>query len=146
MKLGTFLFINFMVSFISDIILRDIASVSEPTTIIGSLQPYFRERTVIGAGIYAGITIVIATLFVSIITLHTFLFSVPYTYKTLGLYMIIAYVAGYIIDVIIDKTNLFGPTLRPFYKKAKSGHWGAIAFVFSILVSYIIQKTIVPLL
>lgn len=146
MKLGTFLFINFMVAFVSDIILRDIANVSNPASIIGSLQPYFREKTIIGAGIYAGITIVVATLIVSMITQISQTFTVPHNYQSLALYTIIAYIIGYALDVVIDKTNLFGPTLRPFYERAKSGHWGAIAFIFSVILSYIIQKTIVPLL
>jgi hypothetical protein len=47
---------------------------------------------------------------------------------------------GYSIDIIIDKLKIFGNDLDLYYKTAGAGLWGALAFVFSIIISYIIQK------
>ena len=59
MKLFTFFFINFVVSMISDIILNDIArgNIKFKSKIIDSLKPYFVNKSIIIASIYAGITI-----------------------------------------------------------------------------------------
>ena len=146
MNLYTFLFINFVVAFISDILLNDISTMYPITSMLGSLRPYFQNKMITTAGIYAGITIVIATVFVSFITKCILGFYVPYTTTQLFSYISIAYVVGYIIDKMIEYFDIFGASLHTFYKITGSGHSGAIAFIFSILLSYILQKYIIPLL
>ena len=146
MKIYTFLLINFIVGFISDIILNDLSRSHNPDTIIGSLQDYFKDKGIIEAGIYAGLTIVVAVLMTIFVTRHIFRMKVPYSFKKLVYFSVIGYAVGYILDVVIEKLEIFGDTLDKYYKTAGSGHWGAIAFVFAMTVSYIIEKNIVPLL
>ena len=80
MKLFTFVFINFVVSFISDIVLNDLANPPQPfvfqSEIIRSLQPYFKQKSIIIAGIYAGITICLSLLLVCFISKILFRFYV----------------------------------------------------------------------
>ena len=50
----TFVFINFIVSFLSDIVLNDIASGKTSilqTNIIMSLRPYFKEKSIVFSAI-----------------------------------------------------------------------------------------------
>ncbi len=146
MKLHTFLFINFVVTFISDIVLNDISKIFPRTHILGSLQPYFENKSIIIAGIYAGVTILIATLITSFFSDRVFGFTIPDNSTELIKYLLLAYGLGYGIDKLIEYTNVFGKSLHFFYTVTGSGHSGAIAFVFSIVLSYIIQKYILPLL
>lgn len=148
MNLGTFLFINFIVAIFSDIFLNDISTLYPKTHILGSLKPYFKNKLILEAGLYAGITIIIAVLLVSMFMLLIFgkKYMVPINNYALILYCIIAYILGYIIDVIIEKMNIFGDSLTNFYKITGSGHSGAIALIFSIVISYLLQKYLLPLL
>ena len=140
----TFLFINFVVSFISDIVLNDL---SKSTNLyFSSLAPYFRNKSIIEAGVYAGITIVIALLFQMLISNMVMSFYVPKTGIELSKYCILAYILGYIVDIVIEKFSIFGSTLEAFYRIVGSGHSGAIAFVFSIIISYLLQNNLLPIL
>ena len=59
-NLYTFIFINFIVSFISDIILNDLSQSSYiDSPIIKSLQPYFQKKSIVEAAFYAGLTVVL---------------------------------------------------------------------------------------
>ena len=55
-------------------------------------------------------------------------------------FILISFPLGYVIDIIIDKFKIFGNDLDLYYKIAGAGLWGALAFVFSIIISYIIQN------
>jgi hypothetical protein len=57
----------------------------------------------------------------------------------LARFLLVAFPVGYIMDIVIFKTELFGSSLNPFYKIAGAGFWGAMAFIFSILTSYVIM-------
>ena len=57
-------------------------------------------------------------------------------------FVCLAFPLGYIIDIIIDKFKIFGNELDLYYKTAGAGLWGALAFVFSIIISYLIQNII----
>ena len=150
MKLFTFVFINFVVSFISDIVLNDLSNPPQPfifnSEIINSLQTYFKNKSIIVAGIYAGITICLSLLLVCFISELLFRFYVPNNLYELLLFCGLAFPIGFLIDIVIDKLNIFGKSLQPYYKIAGSGLWGAIAFIFSIVISYSLQKYVVPLL
>jgi hypothetical protein len=146
MKLETFLFINFVVSFMSDIVLNDLSNVFPRKHMIGSLQPYFENKSIVIAGIYAGLTILIATIIVSYISSTIYGFTVPNTVYDLTKYLLLAYIIGYFIDKLIEYGDVFGKSLHLFYRVTGSGHSGAIAFIFSLFISYIIQKYFLPLL
>jgi uncharacterized membrane protein len=145
MKIITFLFINFVVGFLSDIILNDLSR--QPTSelfkskIIQSLKIYFINKSIIHAAFNAGITVVI--ILIPTILLFT-LYSNIFENKTL--FTFFAFIMGFIADIIIDKLNIFGDTLKPFYKLAGSGLLGGLAIAFSVIISYLIHIYLLPIL
>ena len=145
MKTSTFFFINFIVGFISDIILNDLsrktATLLFPSKIIQSLNIYFINKSIIQAAIYAGITVVV--ILIPTVLLFNMYFNV---FENKILFTGCSFVVGYIADIIIDKMNIFGDTLKPFYKLAGSGLWGGLAIVFSVIISYLIQIYLLPIL
>ena len=145
MNTNTFLFINFIVGFISDIILNDLsrkpASQLFPSKIIKSLNIYFVNKSIIQAGIYAGLTVVIVL--IPTIILFNLYFDI---FENKLLFTIFSFITGFISDIIIEKLNIFGNTLKPFYKLAGSGLWGGLAIAFSVVISYLIQIYLLPIL
>tara|TARA_Y100000287_G_C14185679_1_gene337382 strand:- start:251 stop:703 length:453 start_codon:yes stop_codon:yes gene_type:complete len=150
MKYYSFLFINFVVSFLSDIVLNDLSRGKKPiefsSKIIKSLDIYFENKSIIIAGILAGLTVVISLFLTTLISNLILGFSIPKNIIQLLKFCVLSFVLGFIIDILIDKVDLFGKTLRPYYKIAGSGLWGGLAFIFSIIISYIIQKHLLPIL
>ncbi len=59
----------------------------------------------------------------------------PVSLKEIIIFIIMAFVVGWIIDVIIMKADIFGPSLRPFYEKYGAGFWGAASFVFALFIT-----------
>ena len=94
------------------------------------------------SAINAGLTIVAVLLLTMFASHYVFHFTHPRTLRELLKFMLLAFPLGYIADVFIYKTELFGPTLNPFYKIAGAGFSGAAAFLFSILVTYFIMDYI----
>jgi len=147
MKVLIFIIINFIISGISDIMLNYLSrhklSKIHNLKIILSLKPYFRNKSVIKSAIYAGITIVIALIINILISKNIFGFCVPRNNNELLKFITISFPLGYIIDIIIYNLKIFGTELDLYYKRAGAGLWGALAFVFSIIISYFIQKKVV---
>ena len=143
MKPATFVFVNFLVSATADIVLNDMAN---HYSLFVSLKPYFREKSVLYAALLAGLTVAGATVLLLPLSKIIFKFYTPTTFKQLALFLALSYPLGFIIDKMIEKMEIFGPTLIPFYKKYGSGHSGAIAFVFSLFISFLLQKYLIPLL
>ena len=143
MKTINFIIIVFIVSALSDILLNFLSR--NPLTqkynlkIILSLKPYFKNKSIIQSAIYAGITIIIALLINMLISKTIFGFYVPRNNSELIKFICIAFPLGYIIDIMIDKFKIFGSSLDLYYKAAGAGLWGALAFVFSIIISYLIK-------
>jgi hypothetical protein len=141
MKTIIFLLINFIVGFVSDIILNDLsrkpASRIFQSKIIRSLRPYFIRKSIIQAAIYAGITVVIVLL--PTIYIFNIYFDV---FENIFNFILLSFCMGYIADILIDKLNIFGKTLKPYYNIAGSGLWGGMAIMFSVIISYIIQFVI----
>ena len=150
MGLYTFFFLNFIVSFLSDIVLSDLSTNKGQkifkSDIIKSLRPYFKNKFIIESAIYAGLTIVITLAILSLITYNAFKFKYPTTNRELVIYCSIGFALGYFVDFVIYKTKPFGKELDPYYKIARAGFWGAVAFVFAILISYFLQNNLLPLL
>lgn len=145
MNTGTFLFINFIVGFIADIFLNDLsrkpASRLFPSKIIQSLNIYFINKSIIQAAIYAGLTVIVVL--IPTIILFNLYFDV---FENKLLFTIFSFITGFISDIIIDKLNIFGNTLKPFYKLAGSGLLGGLAIAFSVVISYLIQIYLLPIL
>lgn len=143
MKPITFIIINFCVSFFSDIVLNDLSHFNIIKS-LQSLQSYFKQ-SIIKSAFVAGLTIVIALLINMALSYLLFGFMVPNHFTQLSCFCILAFFIGYLIDIIIYKFKLIDG-LTNYYKAFGAGLWGAIAFVFSIVISYFIQKYILPLL
>ena len=145
MNSKTFVFINFIVGFISDIILNDLsrkpASAIFPSKMIQSLNSYFISKSIIQAAIYAGITVIV--ILIPTMILFNLYFDV---FENKILFTGCSFVVGFISDIIIDKMNIFGNTLKPYYKLAGSGFWGGLAIAFSVVISYLIQIYLLPIL
>ena len=144
MKVIVFIIIVFIVSALSDILLnllsRNQLTKDYNLKIILSLKPYFKNKSMIQCAVYAGITIVIALLINILISKILFGFYIPHNNTELIKFILIAFPLGYAIDIIIDKLKIFGSSLDLYYKVAGAGLWGALAFVFSIIISYLIQN------
>ncbi len=133
----TFIFINFIVSFLSDIVLNDLSKSSYINSpIIKSLQPYFQKKLIIQAGFYAGLTVILTL--IPILILYKYLLPI-FNIPELLLLILLGFIIGYLIDILIEKLDIFGPTLHQYYKLAGSGFYGGLAIVFSIIISYVIQ-------
>ncbi len=139
MKPITFILINFFVSFFSDIVLNDLSHFNIKT--LESLKGYFHNQSIVKCAFIAGLTVVIALLINMGCSYFLFSFMVPNHFTQLLYFCILAFFIGYLIDIIIYKFKLIDG-LTNYYKAFGAGLWGAIAFVFSIVISYFIQKYI----
>lgn len=148
-KYGFFLS-NFVVSFISDIILNDLTNKrfenNKYLKRISTLKPYFIDKLITISGIYAALTITIALIPVSFTTHYILNFLYPKNTEELIKYCLIAFVYGYIIDIIIDELKIFGTKLDEYYEEFGRGFWGAVAFIVSIIASYILNNYLIPVL
>ena len=135
-----FVIINFCVSYVSDNVLSDLSKYT-PYKAFTSLAPYFKNKSIVVAGIYAGITVAFATtllLLFNRLFLNTYL---PVNNSEFAVTILVAYVIGYALDVFIYKMNLFD-NLEPFYKIVGAGNGGALSFIFSLVVSFIVLKLV----
>ena len=144
-----FVIINFCVAYVSDNVLNDLSKYSK-IKVFTSLSPYFKKKSIVGAGIYAGLTVAVATIL--LITLYNVIFnsylpntsSFKYSSSTFMVYFIffiIAYFIGYALDVFIYKMNIFD-NLQTFYNEVGAGNGGAISFLFSLILSFGILKLV----
>jgi len=142
MKVIIFIIIIFIVSALSDIILNLLSTnkfiKDYNFKIILSLRSYFKNKSIIQSAIYAGITIVVALLINMLISKNIFGFYTPRNNNEFIKFILIAFPLGFIVDIIIDKFKIFGNELDSYYKVAGAGLWGALAYVFSIIISYLI--------
>jgi hypothetical protein len=137
-----FILLNFIISAVSDVALNLIANTDNilKTRIIASLKPYYKTKTMFEAGVYAGITIVIALIITMVVTKLLIGVTVPSNNTELLKFLGIAFVIGFVIDKLIYKLKVFGNSLDEYYKEAGSGFWGALSFAFSIAISYFIMR------
>lgn len=138
-----FILLNFLVGFMSDIVLNDL---STNYGIVSSLKSYFYKQSILKCAVEAGLTIVVALLITMFVSFILFKFIMPYNLFSLSQFLILAFSLGYIIDIFIEKNKIFGNRLNEYYKQVGGGLWGGLAFVFSIVISYFIQTNILPLI
>jgi hypothetical protein len=138
-----FVIINFCVAYVSDNVLNDLSKYSKIKA-FKSLSPYFKNNSIVGAGIYAGLTVVVATILLVILYNAIFNTYLPNTssftfsssvFMAYLLFFIIAYFIGYALDVFIYKMNIFD-NLQTFYKEVGAGNGGALSFLFSLILSF----------
>lgn len=136
MNTTDFIIVNFFVGFFSDIFLNVISS---NTKYLQSLRKYFNNISVTRAAIYAGLTIVsalIPTMLIYKILTNKY---VPKSNKDLIYFIILTFIIGYVYDILIEQYNVF-PDLDEYYELYGAGFWGAFAFVFSVVISYLFLK------
>ena len=129
-----FILINFCVAYVSDNVLNDLSKYSKIKA-FSSLSSYFKNKSIVVAGVYAGLTVAIAT--IALMFLYRMIFNeyFPSALSTYVVFFIIAYAIGYALDVFIYKMNIFN-TLQPFYNEVGAGNGGALSFLFSLTVSF----------
>jgi len=139
--ISLYFFIGFFSDFILNYLSRQTSSYVPKTVKV--LKSYFDRKTIknaplrhIVSGINAGLTIVGALLITMLLSKLIFGFIHPKNASQLWRFILIAFCMGYAADILIYKTQLFGDTLNPYYKVAGAGLWGALAFIFSILLSF----------
>lgn len=133
-----FILLNFAVSFVSDLVLNMLTHFG----FLLALRPYFQNQSSIISGIVAGLTILFALFLTMFVSYWILGFIIPKTTQSLFSFCVLAFVIGYIIDKAIYIQHIFGNRLNAYYKEYGSGFWGATAFLFSIIISYFIQKII----
>ena len=135
-----FVIINFCVSYVCDNVLNDLSKYT-PYKAFTSLAPYFKNKSIVVAGIYAGITVAFATTLLLIFNrlfLNTYLPNSRYEFI---INIVIAYAIGYALDVFIYKMNIFD-NLQPFYKTVGAGNGGALSFLFSLIISFMTLRAL----
>ena len=135
LRLVIFTIVNFFIGFLSDIILN-------VTNIVPSLKTYFEHRSILWSAFCAGLTIIFALFITYFISYNIFHFTMPVTINQLIRFTILTFVMGFIIDILIFKLNIFGKDMAIYYKKLGAGFWGAVAFSFSVVISYFIENII----
>ncbi len=128
--------IFFLIGFFSDIILN----VLSHTNFVPSLLPYFKSKNFVEAGVYAGLTVLSAMIPLLFINKLLFKEYMPKKMNQIIIFIIIGFIIGYIYDIIIERMNIFGDSLKPFYKTYGVGFYGGASIVFTIISSYIIIK------
>jgi hypothetical protein len=131
-----FFFIAFIISFLSDYVLR---YATENSILNTRLDQYFANYTPFGSAFIAGYIIVIALLISSLASTCIFNYFVPHNKKQLLQYCAIAFVVGYIADVYIMCMNIY-PDLKPYYEAFSAGLIGSITLIFVVILSYFTDK------
>ncbi|MBP02780.1 MAG: hypothetical protein CMM25_08235 [Rhodospirillaceae bacterium] len=125
----------FFVGVFADIFLNVASRWEFAPSSIKALLPYFDAHCAAVAAIYAGITTAIVGALG--IALSRFFLG-----NNSGLVSEIcaSFVAGFIADILIEKFQIFGPSLQPFFDEAGAGPWGGIAIAFAVSVVRIGHK------
>jgi hypothetical protein len=138
-----FIIINFCVAYVSDNVLNDLSKYSKIKAFT-SLSPYFKKKSIVGAGIYAGLTVAAATIILMILYKVIFNTYLPNTsshnlfsstFMVYSIFFILAFCIGYALDVFIYRMNVFDD-LEPFYSEVGAGNGGALSFLFSLTLSF----------
>jgi hypothetical protein len=148
-----FVLINFCVAYVSDNVLNDLSKYSKIKALT-SLALYFKNKSIVLAGIYAGLTVVFATVILIVLNKQIFNSYIPNTNSHIfssskiivySIFFTMAYIIGYALDIFIYKMNVFDH-LKPFYDEVGAGNGGALSFLFSLVVSLGVLKFVTYLI
>ena len=143
-KITGFLLANFIVAALADITLNAWAQLRTAPASVRSLQPYFAQHSPLVAAIYAGLTVVSVLILVMVTSSYTLGFSVPMLHPVMLVkYLALALTLGFIADVLIAQWEVFGPSLRSYYRTVGAGWWGGFALVLSIVISIVVLRFLV---
>jgi hypothetical protein len=140
--LALFILFNFIVSAISDLFLNMLSRLRTSPEAIRALKPYFDSHSLLISAGYAGITIVTILIITMLLSKLVFKFYYPKTIIELVLFILLATPIGYIADILIYYFQIFGYSMNDYYKKAGAGFWGSSAFVFSIVLSFLLLQSL----
>ena len=132
MNINHFLVLNGIIGFFSDIALNILSNYNFMN--LNTLLPYFENKSMLSPAIYASIITFILVLIS--VNIYKIIFNKWPTNDFMYL-AIIAFIVGYIADVIADKLNTF-PGMRLYYDTVGSGVWGALSILLSVVLSYYI--------
>ena len=132
MNINHFLILNGIIGFVSDIALNILSNYNFIN--LNTLRPYFEDRSMLYLAIYA--SIITFTLVLISVNIYKIIFNKWPTNDFMYL-AIIAFIVGYVADVIADKLNTF-PGMRLYYDTVGSGLWGGISILLSVVLSYYI--------
>lgn len=124
-KITIFFLLNFIVGFLSDLVIRDLVTIGY----MQSLNEYFKDKLIIESGIYAGLTI--------IITLGIIYLIYP-KIDNIKEFLAVAFIIGYIVDILIKDYKVFGDSLDAFYEEYSAGLLGSLSIIFTIVISHFI--------
>jgi len=130
------------VSGLSDIGLNYISHQSWSPETIAALKCYFDKRGTTASSLYAGLTVFIVLLPTILLSQLLFGYGIPLTPYQLNKFLLIAFPIGYISDIIVNRYKIFGHDLDEYYKIAGEGFWGAIAFLFAIIIGWFMTQII----
>lgn len=140
-KLNVFLLLNFFIAFFSDIVLNDLTKLG----FITPLQTYFKDKLIIQAGLYAGLTILFALIPVLFIS-NLFHFTIPNYQREYLILFFITSIVGFVVDLLIKHFKIFGESLEPFYNVYYKNEYlsallfGSGALNFTVFLSLLIMN------
>ena len=138
MILLLFVVFNFFIGFVSDLTLNWLSYQSWSPKAILALRTYFGKRILVPA-VLAGLTIVVGLAATIGINQLLFGFLVPIYMQQLLRFSTVAFVVGYIMDVLIRDLHVFGTSLDAFYDAAGAGFGGAFSLLFTIFGAYFLM-------
>lgn len=144
-----FVGINFLITFICNLLLNDLSNnkiISTNLSLIYSFQEYFKDKSILLAAFYPSIILAIFVFFVIILSKFILKFWIPENINNLIKFNIIALIMGFIMNLFIRYSKIFGNSLNNFYKKNGSSIIISLGLLFSINASYIIIKTLCEVL
>ena len=109
-----FLVFNALIGFFSDIVLNIISKhdIYKP---INTLRPYFENKTTFQAAFYALLTVIIIVGIIMKLFHIYYNKYLPETNREYIIYFILAFIVGYVGDILIYKLNIF-PRLQKYLK------------------------------
>lgn len=137
----SFLVVNFLVGFFSDMGLNFLAGrpsvgpFAVPRAIRALHTDYFAGQ-VFWPAVTAGLTVTVALLVLMGLSQLLWGFIVPTYAKQLLRFLLLAFLVGFVADIIIRDLHIFGHKLDQYYKLAGAGLWGGLSLVFSVAVTY----------
>lgn len=133
-----FMGVLFLVSFLSDVVLNDFTRLPlkswHSSDILNSLTSYFKNKSIVQSGVYAGVTVVMAYFLLMLLSNGVFPLRELVENSKKGILkssnvtsliheLLLAFVLGYVVDIFIHKTTIFGSSLNAYYAKAGAGLW-----------------------
>lgn len=141
MEFGTAVFLNAIVSATADVCLNDLSRHHD----FAKLMPYFRTKSIVQAASISAATVGLAACLVLAVQDALFGRPLPTTWQQTLAFASLAFVLGFVLDVLIDKFNIF-KDLKQFYRHNGSGFWGGLSLLVSMLLSLLLQRLVLPVL